>query len=199
MATKEKFNFLTPLHLACGTKDELRPVFSYVFFLNGYAYATNGMLLIKQSLEDYCKVLYKERLNGHALHADAFKKILRYDTVEATEEGVKTWKQTGEKAFYSYAEEGITPLKFEQLIEQRLNSDTISSDNTAVPADWDFKVGLNPHFVGIVGRVLYSAQRHTPLKLTFGKCAYTAVLAEPIASMEYPNQMGLIMPVAITE
>lgn len=191
---KEKFNFKTPLHLAC-SDDNLRPTFQYVHFIDGWAYATNAMVLVKQSLDDYCDVLDKENLNGHALHADSFKKILRYDTVQAFDDCVKGWKDNGSEVVFPYAKEGITAPDFKKVLEQRLKPNLIRSENNN-EASMGSIIGLNPHFVAIVGDVLYDGRKHTPLRLTMGK-QYEAVIAEPINVDEYPNQMALIMPLTL--
>ena len=53
--SKEKSNFATPLHLACAD-DEIRPALECVHFIDGFAYATDGSILVKQSLKEYCNV-----------------------------------------------------------------------------------------------------------------------------------------------
>ena len=196
MATKEKFNFMTPLHLACGD-DDFRPNFQYVFFIEGWAYASNAMVLIKQSLDDYCQVIDKENLNGHALHADSFKKILRYDTVQAFDDYVKAWKDDGAEAIFPYAKEGITAPNFKKILEDRINPTLIDSDNSS-RASMGNTIGLNPYLIEIAGKVLYSETKYTPLRLTVGK-KDQAIIAEPVCIAEYPNQVALIMPISIDE
>jgi len=83
-----KENFVTPLHLACSKNELTRPIMNYVHFKNGFAYASDGYVLVKQSLDDYCQVADKENLNGKMLHRDAFQRILKADKVTATESGV---------------------------------------------------------------------------------------------------------------
>ena len=196
MATKEKFNFMTPLHLAC-SDDELRPAFQYIHFKDGWAFASNTYILVRQSMENYCSALNKDLLNGKAIHADAFKKILKYDTVEVTDKGINALKNNGEKAFYPFADEGIKAPNFQSVIDRGFKNDTIASDNTAVRG-FEYQVGLNPHLVHIAGKVLYSAAANTPLKLTFG-APFEAVIAEPIDILSFPNQQALIMPIATSE
>lgn len=60
MAKKAKFvgfNFNPDfkLHKACAD-DEYRPAFSYVYFRNGYAYATNAHIAVRAKVEDISNI-----------------------------------------------------------------------------------------------------------------------------------------------
>lgn len=74
--------FKTDLSLAA-SKDDLREQMQFIIFVDGYAIATDGNILIKQDLAlhgftDEDKAL----MNGKALHRDAFKEIFKYKDIE---------------------------------------------------------------------------------------------------------------------
>lgn len=111
---KTKANFQTPLHLAC-SDDPCRPVMQYIFFENGYAYATNGHIAVKQSLDDYCDVIEKEKLNGHAIYKTAFAQILKFPMAVATEEGVECINDDF-KVLFRYADKDMVRPNLERAI-----------------------------------------------------------------------------------
>lgn len=87
-----KKNFKTKLHLACGT-DDLCPVIQFVIFEDGNAVCTDAHMLVKQSLTLHDFTPEEVAImNGKALHMDKFKEVLRYQFVEAKEEGLQCEK-----------------------------------------------------------------------------------------------------------
>lgn len=89
----KKSNFLeTNLETICGN-DELRPAMQCVYFKNGFVYATNAYVAIKQHLslhdidDDAAKLL-----DGKLLHKDHLKLMKRCDLFEITPEGIKSKK-----------------------------------------------------------------------------------------------------------
>ena len=80
-------NFITPLHLAC-SKDDLRPVMQCIYFdADGYAWSTDAYILIKHKVLD-SDIIDKENLIGKMIHKDVFAKIIKYNTIQATNEGI---------------------------------------------------------------------------------------------------------------
>ena len=71
------------LHKVCAN-DGLRPVMNYVFFHNGYAYATDAHVAVKAKLEDICNFPPEqiEMLEGYLLHRKHFELILKANFVQ---------------------------------------------------------------------------------------------------------------------
>lgn len=95
MAKKAKFvgfNFNPDfkLHKACAD-DERRPAFSYVYFKNGYAYATNAHIAVRAKIEDISNIdpIDIEALNGKALHYKQFELLLKHDSMEVEGNDIK--------------------------------------------------------------------------------------------------------------
>jgi len=99
---KQKQTFFTRLHECCGD-DELRPLMQCVKFENGYAYAGNGMVAIKQTLA-LCGVINPENLDGKYLHKDSYKAIMSFEIAEANTDGVECWNENGQRVFFAYTE-----------------------------------------------------------------------------------------------
>ena len=96
----KKQTFTTKLH-ECTAKDSLRPMLQCVHFLNGFAYASNSYVCIKQSLE-YHNIVEPENLDGEALHRDSYAAAMKFDYVLATPDGLDCSSVNGQKAFYEY-------------------------------------------------------------------------------------------------
>lgn len=79
-------NFKSKLHFAC-SRDDLRPMMNYIHFIDGFAYATNGNVLIRHKLEAHDFLPNEiEAMNGRSLHWKAFRQILSYKHVDFTQE-----------------------------------------------------------------------------------------------------------------
>lgn len=179
--SEEKHNFLAPLHKACGS-DKFRPALMYVHFMNGYAYASNNQIVVKQSIADYCLVIDAERLNGHAIHKDSFQDIIKYEVAQANNKGIECWNEDGKKAFYSYlqADSNIKTPDFDSVFEQA----------TATPCKM---FGINPAHFAIADKVLVHGNAAVRVTLSG--------ISKPIMldCDTYPNQRVLIMTSLIDE
>lgn len=71
------------LHKACAN-DEFRPAMHYICFKNGYAYATDGHIAVRASLDAICALGEDERskLNGYLIHKKQYEMLLKYSTIE---------------------------------------------------------------------------------------------------------------------
>lgn len=74
------------LHKACAN-DEFRPAMHYICFRNGYAYATDGHIAVRASLDAICALSEEERnkLNGYLIHKKQYEMLLKYSTIEIGE------------------------------------------------------------------------------------------------------------------
>lgn len=175
MSKKQKRNFKTPLHLACSS-DELRPVLGFVFFENGYAYATNGYIGIKQSLE-YCDVVNCQELNNHAIHRSAFAKIIKYPMAVATKEGIEC-SDRNIKVLFRYTDMELIRPNLEKCVKD-LKSESV------------YSLALYPHLFALAEKTLYH-NGTLPAVVEFnGK--YKAMR---VTYKDIPNQEAYIMPSA---
>ena len=74
------------LHKACAN-DEFHPAMHYICFRNGYAYATDGHIAVRASLDAICALSEEERnkLNGYLIHKKQYEMLLKYSTIEIGE------------------------------------------------------------------------------------------------------------------
>lgn len=173
MSKKQKRNFKTPLHLACSS-DELRPVFGFVFFENGYAYATNGHIAIKQSLE-YCDVVNCQELNNHAIHSSAFAQIIKYPMAVATQEGIECSDQKV-KVLFRYTDMELIRPKLEECVKD-LKCEAV------------YSIGLCPHLFALAEKILYHDET-LPAVVEFNG----ENKAMRVTYKDSPNQEVYIMP-----
>lgn len=102
-----------PLHLAC-RKDESNPKYNYIYFIDGFAYVTNGHLLVKQSVY-YMDVADRHLLDDKEMHMDCFKELCKCQSGRVTEKGIETTNANGHTAFFPFSQKVIKP-EFEKVI-----------------------------------------------------------------------------------
>lgn len=85
---RHNFSKEVKMHLACGN-DEFHTVLNYVYFSEGYAYASDSHVLVKNKISEISNFDEKEikLLDGMIIHNKSFKELLKYDTVKVTEDG----------------------------------------------------------------------------------------------------------------
>lgn len=68
---------------ACSSRDDARTELEYVYFENGYAYASNAHILAKINLKTLTTFDDEEIscLNGYCIHANALKLLAHYDNI----------------------------------------------------------------------------------------------------------------------
>lgn len=174
----KNFTFISNLHLACG-KDMLRPALQCVHFKNGYAYASNAYVLIKQPLS-LSNIQESENLEGKAIHSSIFKEIRKMKHVTCTPDGFECRTKDNQKVFYQYLETN-TPPDFEAVIPK---------DKPGGVAE----IGIKPAFVALLGKAM--AGGACGLKAIF-RGERGAIIFEPI-QQEYNGEIGLFMPTIFT-
>lgn len=180
---KEKYTFNTKLYEVCADKEEkLRPAMQCVHFKNGFAFAGNGIIAIRQTL-DFQSIAEKQALEGKLLHKDSFKAIMGFEMAEANDEGINCWNENGQTAFFKY----YTP-----------------KDGEMVP-DWDayFKkprgltsltfVGIDPEQFAKLCKALYAPAGNIRLQFTG---VSTAIMVDVVG---IEDQVGSIMPVILND
>ncbi|MFV0587521.1 hypothetical protein [Bacteroides reticulotermitis] len=85
---RHNFNKRIALHLVC-SMDQLRVVMQCIYFKDGYAYASNGHVLIKANMSEISSFSDAEisNLDGKFLHGDSFKEIVKCDVVKISGDG----------------------------------------------------------------------------------------------------------------
>ena len=78
---------------ACAT-DEIRPVMNYIYFENGYAYASDSHVLVRIpfSLLSYFDPEDAKKLNGHGIYGPAYKLITTLGILQIQDCKIKTPK-----------------------------------------------------------------------------------------------------------
>lgn len=173
----EKQTFKTKLYEACGS-DELRPVLMCVHFKDGFAYASDGHMVVKQSLE-YHTIQEPSFLDGKCIHKDNYKAIMQFEVAVCNEDGVACRDSDGRTAFYEYFDKNGTETP---------NFDSVLKPTGQRSVEF---IGLNPDFVGRIGKAL-----HVPsgtLRFQFQGIDKAVLIDTP----EIENQWAVLMPVAI--
>jgi len=173
----DKFNFTTKLHVAC-SDDEIRPIMNCVHFVGGFAYASNGNIVVKQSLE-YHSILDAINLDGKSIHRENYKNIMQFETAIANEDGVECSNKDGRKAFFEY---------FDRKGELIPDFDKVISAYKAKGVDF---IGFNPEQMKIAMDAMYSPGGY--VRVNFGGVDKGMLLDVP----GIINQEALVMPVLV--
>jgi len=123
MKTKQKFNFNTKIHLACGD-DKLRPSLNYVYFINGFMYVSDAHILVKQSLKLH-DIFESDFLNGKSIHKNTYTNILKYQFAIATENGIEcSMRGNADVVLFKYSENEMTIPDFESVLNFEYKSNS---------------------------------------------------------------------------
>lgn len=118
------FDKKVQMHLAC-SKDELRPNMACIFFNNGYAYATDSYILVRNRISEISRLneIEIQALDGKFLHADFYKDMLKYDNIMIAEDGIECSKGN-DKAFFYFSTFDKFP-DAEKVLQDALNKQTV--------------------------------------------------------------------------
>jgi len=97
------FNKNVKMHKACFVEgSDAMSGMSSILFKDGYAYATNGYILVKNSLNECSNLPIAdiEALNGKRLSASNYANILKYDTIAVSEDGIQAERGDNSVFFY---------------------------------------------------------------------------------------------------
>ncbi len=122
--TKNNFDKKVQMHLACSV-DDFRPETQCIFFNNGYAYATDTHILVRNRISEISGLNESEieALNGKLLHADFYKDMLKYDSIMIAEDGIECAKGN-DKAFFYFSTFEKYP-DAEKVLQDALNKQTV--------------------------------------------------------------------------
>lgn len=118
---KNNFSKKVKMHLACA-QDDLRPVMSCIFFKDGFAYASDGVILAKNRISEISGLndAEIEALNGKLLHRDFYKDMLKYEELLISEEGIECHKGEDKAFFYFSKIDGKYP-DTEKVLQDAMN------------------------------------------------------------------------------
>ena len=171
---------IPPLHLACG-KDDLRPSLQQVYFKDGYAYASDGHILVKTSLE-YFGFHNVKKLDGKAIHCKQFEQIVKSKVIVIAGDDCIAVKSDNGTATFNYASEDIKAPIFENVIPTK-ETESISN-------------------IGINAKVLQTALKcfitdRYDFKFSFYGNLSPILITED--SGDYDDQLILIMPIILKD
>jgi len=147
-----KQTFTTKLYECCAN-DELRPMMQCIHFMNGFAYASDGIVMIKQTL-DLHSVINKENLEGKAIHRDSYKVIMSFEIVEATEDGLYCKSTSGQTAFFNY---------FDPLGEKTPNFEAMLTRKGITGLTF---IGINPEHLSRLAKAIYNPSNNMRMQFT---------------------------------
>ena len=115
------------MHLACAD-DGMRSQMKCVYFKSGFAYATDGVILVKNRLDEMSSFEQAEidALDGKFLQAQFYKDILKYDYCLISDEGIECHKGDDKAFFYFtvFGDETKYP-NADKVLEDTLNKPTV--------------------------------------------------------------------------
>ena len=181
---RENFDKSVKMHEAC-VSDELRPALEHIYFKDGYAYASNAAVLVKNCIEDICFVCANQRqlLNGKLLHKDHYKEILKYNTITISEEGIECVdRKSSRKAFFYFAKEG----EYKYPDAEKVLQNALNAKNTSVS-----EIGIKGNLIKIINNALFESDM---CKFQFKGIGNPIVLQSTTS-----RSIGIIMPFILSE
>lgn len=124
---KNNFSKKVQMHLACST-DELRPAMNCIYFKDGFAYATDGHILVKNRITEFSGLEEAEitALDGKMLYRDFYRDMLKYDSLLIAEDGIECHKGTDKAFFYfSVFSSDVKYPNAEKVLQEALNKQTV--------------------------------------------------------------------------
>jgi len=175
------------MYLAC-SNDELRLVMNYIYFNDGFAYSSNGHILIKNKLSEITEEIRNDQielLNDKYIHKTSFQKILTYDTINVTETGIEC-KMNSNYSIVEFKFEKENTIKYP-------NAEAIFKQAKSKKCSLE-KVSISVRFLHIIYQSMNNDDR---LVLYF-----SGNLNDPILVKSQDNSIeseAVIMPIMITE
>jgi len=149
----KKYTFTTKLYEVCAD-DKLRPLMQCVHFKDGFAYASNGYISIKQTLELH-SVMNKELLEDKSIHKDSYKAIMAFEIAECNEEGIYCKNTSGQTAFFGYFDRmGEMIPNFEKAMQTGKGLTSLSF------------IGLDPDLLNKLSKAIYNPSNNMRMQFT---------------------------------
>lgn len=176
------FNKDLKMHLACST-DELRLVMNYIYFKDGFAFASDGLILVKNKLEECSSIPLDqiEELDNKFLHKDHFKEILKYDIINISKDGIEAQKTNGgDKLFFYFSR--FDDLKYPNA--EKVFQDALNKSNASLTI-----LGLNLKLIDRLRKALHDSDL-----CTFRFKGSPSDLNVIFENAKGDQSIGLIMP-----
>lgn len=186
MRNKKIKNFRTPLHSICGN-DDLRQALQYVYFENGFAYATDAYKIMKSALSLHDFTEEESRLmNGKFIHKSAFAKLFKYNHVTATETGFSCIKNDVKCDIYYSDFDGKYP-NCENLLQNYIEKGSSEIK----------QIGINPKYLESLCK-LFVKDIVAANKFIFTGENKGIIVLDHESSLEDHKQIGILMPAQIS-
>jgi hypothetical protein len=181
MEKEKKQTFNTKLYECCAD-DKLRPIMQCVYFENGWAYAADGYVAIKQTLS-FQSVINIEELDGKLLHKDSYKAVMGFEFAQATPDGLECWSSNGQRAFFEYFKPGENDKipNYDKVIQGKKGVTSLSF------------IGISPELLTRVTKALYVPAGNIRLQFTG---VDSAILVDVVGVDE---QQAIVMPSIIND
>lgn len=185
------------LWLACEQPkaNAARPILEYVFFKNGFAYASNAHILVRVPLE-ICTTFgeeERETLNGFAIHSTLLKFIVGFEAVSVEKEvitqhgtdkivAVLVAKREDNEVRIRLSDSlDVTPPDFDAVLAENKERKPISD------------IGFRTKFLADLTAAMGAEQIKMGFTTANGK-----VYVEPTQDVSY-NVLGIIMPIMVEQ
>jgi hypothetical protein len=162
----------------------MRDSMQHVSFSKGYSWATDGHILIRQSLTNFHGFTPEdaEKLNGKMIHCNIFKEIIKYDFITVNEDHIEV-NNNGLMRFYFKDAEGLP--NFTDVINKSVEVREKVSE-----------IGLNIKYLSLVEKIIKPTIGHS--RLIFTKVNKAIFVSANSDSEEIKDNFGLVMPAMIT-
>lgn len=176
---KNNFNKKVQMHLACIKDDDFRKEMECIYFNNGFAYATDNRILVRNRISEISGLNEAEieALNGKFLHADFYKDMLKYDNILIAEDGIECTKGN-DKVFFYFSTFDKYPAA-EKVLQDALNKQTIPTSQVC----FDMKLMQR------LNKALYEGNECTATFKGIGNPIVFDSMEDDVSSV------GLIMPI----
>jgi hypothetical protein len=183
MAKINTGGFKTPIWRACDTID-IRPALQHAYIKDGFVHATNGYVLIKQSLKEVHGMDDQDVafLEGKFIHRETLRELERYNVIFIRENGIEAVKGPVRTVFQYAGKPGKFP-DFDSVIpvagcESKLKT-----------------IGMNPKYIELAAKCMDTHPQG--VKFTFyGDTNGIILTSEPYTREE---QLAMVMPYQISE
>lgn len=182
--SRRNFDKKVKMHLACAPK-EGKSVLQCIYFKDGFAYATDGTILVKNRISEISTFSEDEiaALDGKMLPAEHYKDILKYDECLISDEGIEATKKD-DRAFFYFKDPGDGHYPdADRVMQDALNRRTVPMP----------EIGFN---IKLMKRMAEALSNFDLCKAMF-KGEGQPIVFQSI--MEGVSSVGALMPVMIEE
>lgn len=177
---KNNFKKSVKMHLAC-RPDPQRPAYRYIQFKDGFAYASDGHIAVKNRIEEISGLnpAEIEALDGKFLQSEFYRDMLKYEEILIAEDGIEC--KNGEDRVFFYFSTVEKPIDIKKVIDEHLSMEPMAVEH----------ISLNMKYLMDLSKAMYECESCT---FTFHGEGRGVVLK---SNNEDVNSVGLILPIMI--